>query len=188
MGAAKNQEPFAVFSVESNRLFSAQKARKTMTKPSAIVRNLEDSPDWLDQRLVAAYLRTKYWTEAIQLDDRGYCFEVGQPHPTLFDNQLEHHGFEHYAFITAWNPTSRALDQWHNRWRNLNLEFEIQPHCRLLRRGLGVAHEEHSDWPPEESFLALDIPLEKAVELGRLFGQNALVCWQKGGLPELWWL
>ena len=44
------------------------------------------------------------------------------------------------------------------------------------------------NWPPEESFWALDIPLEKAVELGRQFGQNAIVVWQNGGYPELWWI
>lgn len=156
-----------------------------MAKPVVVLRNLEDSPEWLDQRLVSAYLKTKYWTEAVRMDESGLFFEIGQPAPDL-ESQLEAHDFRTFAFITAWNPASQMLDQWHNQWRNLQLEIELHPHCRLLRRGLGVGQE--GDWPPEESFMCLNIPLEKAAELGRQFGQNAIVCWEKGGLPELWWL
>lgn len=119
------------------------------------------------------------------MDESGLFFEIGQPAPDL-ESQLEAHDFRTFAFITAWNPASQMLDQWHNQWRNLQLEIELHPHCRLLRRGLGVGQE--GDWPPEESFMCLNIPLEKAAELGRQFGQNAIVCWEKGGLPELWWL
>lgn len=156
-----------------------------MAKPSVVIRNLEDSPDWLDQRMVTAYLNTKYWTEAPRLDDSGLFFEIGQP-ALLLEKQLEEHGFGTFAFITAWNPASQMLEHWHNQWRNFQLELELQPHCRLIRRGMGVGHE--GDWAPEESFLCLDIHLEKAADLGRQFGQNAIVCWQTGGLPELWWL
>ena len=156
-----------------------------MSKPIVKIRNLEDSADWLDQRLVQAYLNTKYWAESIRTDDSGSFFEIGQNNAP-FEKQLDEHGFQTFAFITAWNPGSQMLDQWHNQWRNLQLELELHPHCRLLRRGIGIGHE--GDWPPEESFLALDIPLEKAVELAREFGQNAIVCWEKGGVPELWWV
>lgn len=163
----------------------SEKRGKSMAKPIVVIRNLEDSPDWLDQRLIAAYLNSKYWTEAIQLNDSGVFFEIGQPALAL-ESQLQEHGVRSFAFITAWNPASRMLDQWHNQWRNLQLEFELHARCRLLRRGMGIGHED--DWAPEESFLCVDISPERAVEAGRQFGQNAIVYWQEGGVPELWWI
>ncbi len=157
-----------------------------MPKNVIIIKEAANIPETLDRKLVENYLNTSYWTELIRMDDRGANIRVGQPNPHHIQRQLEDYGIERYAFLTAWNPGSQPLDQWHNRWRNLSLELELHPHCRLLRRGLGIGTDEN--WPPEESFWALDIPLEKALELGRQFGQNAMVVWQNGGYPELWWI
>ena len=163
-----------------------KKLPASMPKSAIIIRDAADIPELLDRELVESYLNTSYWTELIRMDDRGANIRIGQPHPHLIQLQLEEYGIERYAFLTAWNPGSQPLDQWHNRWRNLSLEMELHPHCRLLRRGLGIGTQEN--WPAEESFWALDIPVEKAVELGRQFGQNAIVVWQKGSVPELWWI
>lgn len=40
-------------------------------------------------------------------------------------------------------------------------------------------------WPPEKSLLILEIEREEAHELGRQFGQNAIVYGKSGGTPEL---
>ena len=151
-----------------------------------IINDAADIPANLDRNLVESYLNTSYWTELILLDDRGANLRIGQPHPHNLERQLEDYGIQRYAFITAWNPGSQPLDQWHNRWRNLSLELELHPQCRLIRRGLGIGTNDN--WMPEESFWALDISMEKAVELGRQFGQNAIVVWQKEGVPQLWWI
>ena len=157
-----------------------------MPKNVIIIKEAADIPATLDRQLVENYLNTSYWTELIRMDEQGAKLRIGQPNPHLVEQQLEENNIQCFAFLTAWNPGSQPLDQWHNRWRNLNLELELHPHCRLLRRGLGIGTDEN--WPPEESFWALDIPLEKALELGRQFGQNAIVVWKKGGVPELWWI
>lgn len=157
-----------------------------MPKSAIIIKEISDVPANLDQGLVESYLNTSYWTELILLDDSGANIRVGQPHPHDIQRQLEEYDIQCYAFLTAWNPGSQPLDQWHNRWRNLSLEMELQPLCRLVRRGLGIGT--NNDWPAEESFWALGLPVAKAVELGRQFGQNAIVIWQKGGVPELWWI
>ena len=157
-----------------------------MPKSVIIIKDSGAIPDHLDRVLVESYLNTSYWTELIRMDDQGANLRIGQPHAEPVAQQLEEFGIRTYAFITAWNPGSQPLDQWHNRWRSINLEMELHPHCRLLRRGMGIGMNE--DWQPEESFWALDIAVEKAVELGRQFGQNAIVVWQQGGMPELWWI
>lgn len=151
-----------------------------------VIKEPSDIPAHLDRTLVENYLNTSYWTELIRMDEQGVNLRIGQPHPEKVTQQLEELGIKSYAFITAWNPGSQPLDQWHNRWRNLNLEQELHPLCRLLRRGMGIGT--HENWQSEESFWALDISLEQAVQTGRQFGQNALVVWQEGGVPELWWI
>ncbi len=157
-----------------------------MSKNIIIIQDETDIPEQLDRKLVETYLETSYWTELIRMDEQGANLKIGHALPESLELQVEEYQIKRFAFLTAWNPGSQPLDQWHNRWRNLNLELELHAHCRLLRRGLGVGTD--SNWTPEESFLAVDIPLEKAVEIGREFGQNAIIAWQKGGVPELWWI
>ncbi|MCA0234881.1 MAG: DUF3293 domain-containing protein [Bacteroidetes bacterium] len=147
-----------------------------------IIKEPQDIPAQLDRTLIEHYLNTRYWTELPRLDDRGAEIRIGQ-NPLILNRQLDDLGARTYAFITAWNPQSIRQDDWWNRMHNYRLELELHPHCRLLRRGLGIGQD--TDWPAEESFLALDIPLEKAVDIARMFGQYAIVGWEKGGEPVL---
>lgn len=150
-----------------------------------IIKAPEDIPDHLDRALIENYLATGYHTEVIKMDDRGASIYIGK-NPPFLENQLQLFGIKSYAYITAWNPGSEIKDEWWNRMSNLSLELDLHPHCRLLRRGYGIG--KNPEWPAEESFLAVDISPEKAVELGRKYRQNAIVVWQEGGVPELWWL
>ena len=50
-----------------------------MSKPVAVIRKLEDSPEWLDRWLVEAYLRTSY-TIALSPDPP---VRVGETTPPL---------------------------------------------------------------------------------------------------------
>jgi hypothetical protein len=70
--------------------------------------------------------------------------------------------------------------------KNKDLEVDLQKAFRLVLPALNVP--DTGDWPPEEGFFALDISPEEAICLGKKYDQNAIVCWQKGGVPELWWL
>ncbi len=69
-----------------------------------------------------------------------------------------------------------------------------------LHEGIGVAQDmsamgityfpgegqgEDPSWPAEASFLALGIDREAASDLGRKYGQNAIVWIGSDGLPEL---
>lgn len=150
-----------------------------------VIRNTGDIPAHLDRNLIEAYSNTRYFTLLPQLDDNGAFIEIGKNPPALVQ-QLDMYGFNTYAFITAWNPGSVQQDTRLNQAANLALELDMHPHCRLLRRGEGIGSD--PNWAPEESFLALDILPEKAVELARKYGQNAIVVWGKGGEPEIWWV
>jgi hypothetical protein len=151
-----------------------------MSKPVAKIGKVEDSPDWLDRRLVEAYLRTTYRAVSPFFE-----IKIGVKN-AAFEKWLEERGFKTYAFITAWNPRSKMLSEAENRLKNKDLEADLKKVTRLVAPALNVPAA--SDWPPEESFLALGISPEDVIELGKKFTQNAVVWWEKGGVPELWWL
>lgn len=152
-----------------------------MSKPIAVIRKVEDSPDWLDRRLAEAYLRTFYTVLFLDFPP----VHVGEVNRS-FEKWLDEQRVRTYAFITAWNPASRMLSKAENLLRNNNLQTDLIRTSRQVLPALHLAAA--GDWPPEESFWTSDISAENAVLLGRKYGQNAIVWWEKGGVPELWWL
>jgi hypothetical protein len=152
-----------------------------MSKPVAVIRKVEDSPDWLDEWLVEAYLRTSYAVMFMDFPP----IRVGEANPVL-EKWLDEKKIKTYAFITAWNPGSVLLSYEENEERLDQLKDELNEICPRVLGGLGVG--DSGEWPGEMSCLALDITAGDAVRLGRKYGQNAIVWWEKGGFPELWWL
>ncbi len=152
-----------------------------MSKPVIVIRKLEDSPDWFDRRLTLAYLDTDYRVFSAPFPP----VRIGVENPEM-DRWLEEKGCRSFVFITAWNPRSKPLSLRRNRWRNKQLETDLKTTAAFVLAGLGAGRD--PAWPPEESFLAADLPAETAVGLGRKYGQNALVYREKGQTPELWWL
>ena len=88
-----------------------------------------------------------------------------------------------WAFLTAHNPNSLPTDP------QLNEESQSKLIDRLNSMGLRFLHGYGSgeDWEPEPSLFILDIELRAAVELGREFGQSAILFGHEGGEPELVW-
>jgi len=152
-----------------------------MSKPVAVIRTLEDSPEWLDQRLVEAYLRTTYALILTGLPS----IRVGEANQVLED-WLDEQNCKTYAFITAWNPGSVLLSYDENMDRLDQLDDELKEICPRVYWGWGFG--DSGDWEGEVSCLALDISPDDAIRLGKKYGQNAIVWWEKGGVPELWWL
>lgn len=161
---------------------SNEKRRKSMVKPVVKITCLEDSPPSVDRELLAAYLRTKY--KVVQ--SPYFSFRPGSPPPEVAADWLQRRGIERWAFMTAWNPRSVRLPAHENQRRNRLLARELAAGNWAFLPGAGSGPDE--TWLPEESYWVLTIPMAAAVSLGRQFGQNAIVGWEKDGLVELWWL
>jgi len=84
-----------------------------------------------------------------------------------------------WCFITAWNPGSRATSPEENRARNRSLEVQLRSSGFRYFGGFGRPSD--PDWEAEESFLVLGTPKNVAIDLGRAFGQNAIVWGEIGG-------
>lgn len=156
-----------------------------MSKPTAIITSLEDCPLWLDRTLLNAYREAEYFLQPILFPDQApLLFSFGRPFSDL-QYELEQADIQNFVILTAFNPGSQALSPEENLQRHELLRVQLMPMCRLLRDSVSQSSE--GEWR-EKGFWALDVDLEKAVDLGRAFGQNALVGWEKGAEPGLWWL
>ena len=91
-----------------------------------------------------------------------------------------------WAIVTACNPLGIATDAAANDVAKTALREQLRA---LGVRSLAAAgHDPDGRWPAEAGELLIDPPADLAHELGRRFGQNAIVTGEPGGPPVLAWL
>jgi len=126
----------------------------------------------LDQRLLNAYLQTRYC-----VDDPPLCIHIGQLHPEL-DNFLLQNKERQWVFITAWNPASQSLPLAENRERQNKLIEQIGQLQKPFFYGRGEALD--GGWEAEESLFVLGLSISAGIALARAFRQNAIVAGSVG--------
>ena len=126
--------------------------------------------------MISAYLATRY-----RLLEPDLVIRIGQSHPQL-DQWLNSIGENRWAFMTAWNPHSRAASNEINRKAQDTLRETCQPYQIFPARGEPAEGE---NWTAEESLLVTGIAREAAIQLCLRFHQNAFVYGESGGLAEL---
>ena len=126
----------------------------------------------LGRPLVEVYEASRY--EA-QLPGGVVVLRHGQPAPAL--DALLGEAAPAWAFLTAWNPASRRLPRPENERRQAALKRALAPRYRVFK-GAGIGDD--GAWPPEESVLALGIPPEEALAVGRAWGQLAVLLGARG--------
>jgi uncharacterized protein DUF3293 len=129
--------------------------------------------------LLAAYRNTDF---TIYAPDGELVMRCEQESDAI-DELVRTFGKTNCAFITAQNPGSVKLGVFENAQRHRELVHEVNrigyPH--FPGRGVGRA----SSWDPEESVFIVGIPRGEAQELGRAFGQIAIVMKELGCRAEL---
>ncbi|MTI13153.1 DUF3293 domain-containing protein [Sansalvadorimonas verongulae] len=130
-------------------------------------------------RLKDAYMTTSYIAEIPE----SVILRIGE-NSLVLDSLLAELGVGSWAFITAWNPRSEELAPADNAFRHEQLiqmlvGFNWFP-------GKGVPDE--GGWQPEQSVLVTGISRDRAVQIGRHFGQNAIVYGERGQPAELVWI
>jgi hypothetical protein len=129
----------------------------------------------MTNKQINAYKRTSY-----KVFEPSLCIKIGEQNEALRD-LLEQYKATEYAYITAYNPFSKKLDEAENHNRHLRLTEDIKQYTFFEGEGCG----EDSSWPCERSYLVLGISREQAIDLGFQYKQNAIVYGQIDGLPEL---
>jgi len=133
-------------------------------------------------RLETAYRETSFIAYTLQHTIR---IRVGEKNPVL-DSLLSESGIQRWAYITACNPGSVRLAASENFARQHELCREIQ--ARGFTMFSGEGRSDFPEWPPEPSILVLGIDREQAIEIGRQYGQNAIVYGEQGSSVELVWI
>jgi len=91
-----------------------------------------------------------------------------------------------WAIVTACNPLGILADESANATRIAALRGKLRE--TGVRHLDAAGHDPDGVWPAERSELLMDPPDGLAAELGRNFGQNAIVSGVLGGAPKLVWL
>lgn len=94
------------------------------------------------------------------------------------DPLLESYAVDEWAFVTAYNPDGKTAPEEQNLRAQARLAEELDRHGLRILAGEGRA--DLGTWPPEPSMLILGMPETAARELGRRYGQAAIVVGQRG--------
>jgi len=107
---------------------------------------------------------------------------VGKSCPAL-DSLLADLNVRSWGYITAFNPRSQPLPDAENETRHQRLEQRVGDLGVPAFRGEGIADD--GVWPAERSLLLLGVSRSQVIELGREFGQLAVVFGEIGSPAEL---
>lgn len=132
----------------------------------------------MDDHLLRAYRDTDYRVDV----DAGFSIRIGTRCAAL-DVILSAHGMSEAAFLTAWNPYSKATSEIDNAAAQAHLAAHLTAAGYEFLQGEGVG--QGGDWPPEPSLLILGISRQAATEISKSYGQNAYVYVRIGEAAEL---
>jgi len=132
--------------------------------------------------LEEAYLATTF---RVETPGGNIDIRIGEARP-LLDRLLSKHKATEWAYITAWNPASRQLSADQNRLAQEELLRLIRDRGFAFYEGDGIPDQK--GWISERSVWIAGISRHEAGEMGRQFGQNAIVIGSLGGAAELLFL
>lgn len=140
---------------------------------------IDTSNSVIDKKLIVSYSRTQYWV-SIGCEKVMVCIDHYSEQVKSLLTQSE---VSCAAIVTAYNPCSQLNNENENRLANeLLRNFLVRNHYRFLE-SLNV--DPTQIWPPEKSFFVFDLGLHAAQNIGRQFGQNAIVWVDQGATARL---
>lgn len=131
---------------------------------------------------VAPELQSAYLESEYRLAGNQIVMQIGAPNQALSD-LLSQYRVSCAAFVTADNPYSRPASHQENQASLARLTEELDR--RRLRWLPGVGAHPRGQWEPEQSVLVLGLGRDGAAELGRRYGQNAVVWTDEDAVPRL---
>lgn len=125
--------------------------------------------------LIEAYKNTKYIVFDLNL-----TIVIDKSNLEI-NELLVKHNTKEWAFITAYNPYSRALTNEENRIRHNKLIEMTKNYVTFEGHGVG----QDPIWEPELSLFIIGISKVEASKIGKKFEQNAIVYGELNNSPEL---
>ncbi len=121
----------------------------------------------------------------IHFDGNVHSLRIGQQNAEFQKEILDRFQIEQFAIITGYNPGSTLWDEGQNLKAHTTLGQKINKGKWDFL--FGINKDPEGKWPDEKAFMLWPITVEKAVELGREFGQKAIVHGNKKGELQLIW-
>lgn len=153
-------------------------ALTAITETTATAVNMPPGASAIPPDLQAAYRETHYRVDAAD----PFTLLIGEASPALMALYRKHH-VNCAAYITAFNPYSRAVGIDENTERQAKLEMQLRQRSLPFLEGQGW-HPSNT-WPAEDSFLVLGLALAAAKVLGHQCEQNAIVWCGADAVPQL---
>ena len=125
--------------------------------------------------LIESYINTKY-----KVFEPTLTIEIGKLNQDL-DGLLIKHNSKEWAFITAYNPYSRILNDEENKLLHSELKELTKNYITFEGHGVG----EDQTWEPEISLFIIGISKDDASKIGKKFEQNAIVFGELNNPSEL---
>ena len=134
------------------------------------------------RELIAAYMATRY---EVETPDGLIVLRIGARSAALAA-LLERSARSCATYITAWNPGSIMQDVECNELAHGRLVREIESRGYPFHGGFG--RDPNNVWVAERSVLVLGMSFEESCDIGRRFGQAAIVVAGETATPALVWL
>lgn len=128
--------------------------------------------------LIAVYKQSNYRV----FSEPEFCLNIGKTSTELL-TLYQRHNADCAVFISACNPHSEIHSNDENARQSLALEEELRSLSYPTYPAEG--QDPQGIWPSEKNFLVLGMALNIGAELGRLYGQNAILYCGKKALVEL---
>jgi hypothetical protein len=136
----------------------------------------------ISQELINSYHKTTYIVYSTEKFEK-LELRINIYNP-LLDDLIQKYKWKNWAFITAFNPFSRQLNENENLERHRQLIKEINGKNYLYYPGEGKPDQ--GEWQSELSLFIPDIPVQELNKLLEKYEQNAAVTGLPGGCPKLY--
>ena len=132
----------------------------------------------IEPDLLAIYKSSDYRV----FGDAPFVMRIGLVCPPLQD-LLTQHAATGACFVSAYNPRSEHRSERENEMAQHRLRDEVAAAGWPFFEGVGEDPQGHC--PGEPCLLVLGVSRQQSLELGRRYGQNAVLWAGVGGIPDL---
>ena len=131
----------------------------------------------ISDELLNAYIETNYFINNIEMP-----LKINK-YSDFLNKIYNKYSVNSCAYITAYNPYSKQVDEYENIKNNQSLKLLLERNNYKYMEGCGC--HPSNKWEKENSFLIIGIDYNNACVIGKKYNQNAILYCNKECVPNL---
>jgi hypothetical protein len=131
----------------------------------------------ISDELLNAYIETNYFINNIEIP-----LKINK-YSDFLNDIYNKYSVNSCAYITAYNPYSKQVDECENIKNNQSLKLLLEQNNYKYMEGFG--NHPSNEWEKENSFLIIGIDYNNACVIGKKYNQNAILWCNKECVPNL---